>query len=217
MSRDPRPRRRGFLILAGAGIALIPLLAAAPAQALILPLPSLPLVSALPTVRPLSTIALLPTISPLPTIGPLPSPLPTIGPLPSPLPSVSPTLLPTALPTFDPRPTAPPTPGPSDSPTGPSDPRTGVLEPRAASTPASPPAPLGGAGSTFDSSGSTSAGGSSDLGTLGAIVVPALIVGVPSLLVLWIVLAQLFGAAFWIPVVRRMLGPLGLRSRRPHD
>jgi hypothetical protein len=199
MSRDPRPRRRGFLILAGAGIALIPLLAAAPAQALILPLPSLPLVSALPTVRPLSTIALLPTISPLPTIGPLPSPLPT------------------ALPTFDPRPTAPPTPGPSDSPTGPSDPRTGVLEPRAASTPASPPAPLGGAGSTFDSSGSTSAGGSSDLGTLGAIVVPALIVGVPSLLVLWIVLAQLFGAAFWIPVVRRMLGPLGLRSRRPHD
>jgi hypothetical protein len=46
---------------------------------------------------------------------------------------------------------------------------------------------------------------------LGDIVVPALIVGVPSLLVVGIVLAQLVGAAFWLPVVRRVLGPLGLR------
>ena len=76
MSRDlVRPRRRS-LILAGAIISLIPFVAAAPAEALILPLPSLPPASTQPTVRPLDPV---PTIGPLPTIGPAP----TIAPLPS--------------------------------------------------------------------------------------------------------------------------------------
>ncbi|TMG25051.1 MAG: hypothetical protein E6H96_04800 [Chloroflexi bacterium] len=48
------------------------------------------------------------------------------------------------------------------------------------------------------------------------LVVPALLVAVPSILLLALIVVQvLFGMA-WLPIVRRHLGDLGIRRRLPH-
>ncbi len=208
MSRDQRrTRRRASSFLALAGLTLVPILSVAQARALVMPLPTLPLTSALPSPPRLPTLDSLPTLA-LPTLPPPTLPLPTISPLPTlPVPSISP------VPSIDPRPTVlnSPSPRPGDSSPGASPSASPTIRPSdppsADATSGASPSPIG-AGPTFDDPGPTEFGG---IATLGDIVVPALIVGVPSLVVLGIVLAQLFGAAFWIPVIRRMLGPLGLR------
>jgi hypothetical protein len=58
------------------------------------------------------------------------------------------------------------------------------------------------------------------LGALGVGVewgVPALVMGVPGLLIILIVLAQSLGGAAWLPVVRRRIGGFGISGPRlPH-
>jgi hypothetical protein len=44
--------------------------------------------------------------------------------------------------------------------------------------------------------------------------VPALVLSVPGLLLLLAVLAQAAGGLFWLPMVRRWLGGVGVRRRR---
>jgi len=46
--------------------------------------------------------------------------------------------------------------------------------------------------------------------------VPSLVLTVPGLLLLLTILAQLAGAAAWLPVVRRKLGGFGIRADRRH-
>lgn len=41
-------------------------------------------------------------------------------------------------------------------------------------------------------------------------VIPALIVAVPAILVIWIVLAQLAATSIWLPIVRRTIGPFSI-------
>jgi hypothetical protein len=45
--------------------------------------------------------------------------------------------------------------------------------------------------------------------------VPSLVLGVPGILLIVAVGAQVLGGAVWIPVVRRWLGGLGVRRREP--
>jgi hypothetical protein len=52
------------------------------------------------------------------------------------------------------------------------------------------------------------------LGTLRDLAVPALIVGLPALVLLLVLLAQGATAAMWLPLVRRFMGGFGpLRKR----
>jgi hypothetical protein len=44
--------------------------------------------------------------------------------------------------------------------------------------------------------------------------VPALVLSVPGLLLLIVILAQMLGGLFWLPVARRWLGGFGLRRGR---
>jgi hypothetical protein len=62
-----------------------------------------------------------------------------------------------------------------------------------------------------------------DFGSLGLVgldsiadwAVPSLVLGVPGILLIVAVGAQVLGGAVWIPVVRRWLGGLGVRRREP--
>ena len=227
MNRPTPPRRlaghgvSGLVVTAAIGALL---LVARPASALGLPDPSLPI--ALPSV-PLPTLA-------LPTLPPLPVPtvrLPTVPPLP--LPTVSPPTLPPP-PTRPPLPTlVPPTPTlPVPTPTlsipTPSLP-VGTARPAPSPSPsaalagASPGAsPGGGAGpspgtlsgasavpvdaSTGPSAVDAPIVGSGSGSSLGSLVVPGLILGIPAILVLGILAAQLAVGVAWLPVIRRWLG-----------
>jgi hypothetical protein len=51
------------------------------------------------------------------------------------------------------------------------------------------------------------------LGSLLTWAVPSLVFTVPGLLLLLAILAQIAGAAAWLPVVRRKLGAFGFRRR----
>jgi hypothetical protein len=46
---------------------------------------------------------------------------------------------------------------------------------------------------------------------------PALVLGVPGLLLIVAVIAQAAGALAWVPIVRRTLGGVGLRARTGVD
>jgi len=61
--------------------------------------------------------------------------------------------------------------------------------------------------------------GNIDLVGLGLIdwAVPSIVLGVPGLLVVIAVLAQMSGALLWLPVARRWLGGFGFRRRRQTD
>jgi hypothetical protein len=80
----------------------------------------------------------------------------------------------------------------------------------------------GAAGSRFSvgsGSGAIDPLGGIDLVGLGLIdwAVPSIILGVPGLLVVIAVLAQMSGALLWLPVARRWLGGFGIRRRRQTD
>jgi Big-like domain-containing protein len=178
-----------------------------------------------------------PTPTPTPTPAPTPTPTPTL-PLPSitlpPLPSIIPTLPPLPVPTLLPTATPAPTPPPSAEPLR--SPDAGGPTPGASSPPSTGPGGITpGATPPGSGSGSGAAGppfgvgdpGSAAIDPLGGIdlvglglidwAVPSVILGVPGLLVVIAVLAQMSGALLWLPVARRWLGGFGLRRRRQTD
>jgi hypothetical protein len=199
-ARRGAPSRRAWVSDPGLAIGVtttilgLLLLLASPAAAadpLPVPLPSLPV--------PVPTLPL-PTL-PLPTLPPLPTP--TLPPLPTPtLPVPTPTLrlptptLPLPTPTPTPSASAPisPSPLPSTFGAGPINSATSLgspftSPPVTASGPAESISPtVGGGGSPFNS-----------------FVVPGLIVGVPAVIILGILVAQLAVGAAWMPVIRRWL------------
>jgi hypothetical protein len=169
-----------------------------------LPLPTLPL----PTL-PLPTVPVLPLATlPVPTL-PVPTlPVPTV-PVPTlPLPSVPVPSASLSVPTL-PLPSSGPTAGASAGPSEPASAGTGGPaasggapgasgDPLASASPVVQPAPGG--------------------GTLGALILPALIAGIPLAIVALILAAQTAGGAAWLTVVRRWLNrgviPASGRARR---
>ncbi len=182
----------------------------------ILPLPT---PTALPTILPSILPSLLPTPHPTAT----PAPVPTATPAPTKTPAPAGTPVATAAPDGGGGGTAGPTPSPrpaSARPTGaPSD------DPPDAGPSAAPPlgAALGFPGGGPDD-GSTGAGEPSINLTSGfetpfgdgfEWAVPGLVLSVPGLLIVLIAVgAQAFGAAAWLPVVRRRIGGSELDRRR---
>jgi hypothetical protein len=158
-------------------------------------LPSLPVATPLPTVK-------------LPTLTPLPTSLPTL-PLPTP-PAATPTL-PIATPTLPiATPTLPTLPGPSQE-------QSPSLTPSPPGQAGGPGAGAGGVGDPFIPQGGVSSPAGPGNGVLGALpelAVPALIMGLPVILLLLFLLAQGATAALWLPLVRRFMGGFGpLRKR----
>jgi hypothetical protein len=176
--------------------------------------------------------------TPAPTATPAPTPKPTPRPTPRPTSTARPT------PTRTPTPSASPTPLPTRSPrptsaSGPIESSTPLPSPSGPSSPTQSPAALG-SGGTSGGTGPTDAPGAAaepfDVGEQGASVrpldtslvtsrmmrldgllvwaVPSLVLSAPGLLLLLAILAQIGGAAAWLPVVRRKLGAFGIRRRR---
>jgi hypothetical protein len=213
-----RPPRGRPLVAMTAVLTTILLLAPQPARGEPLPLPivsALPLPSILPSplestltelVSPVaSLIAPVQSILPTATLPPI---LPTAT-LPPILPSATlPPVLPTAtpplpLPTASPVPSATATATPSTSP--------GLVAPGASPlvagpvvAPGTPPSFPGIGGPLGDL-----------LRLLGEISIPALAAGIPTLLVIAFIAAQVLGGAAWTTLVRRGLGSWGLRVLRP--
>lgn len=151
------------------------------------------------------------TVSAPPPPAPTPTPSPEPTPEPSPEPSPEPT--PESSPSPDPSPTpeATPSPIPTIGPIGPPD---------------GPPADTWSiGGSTGETPGTGGAGrtdlpianlASSTLGLFGKAfdwLVPGAMVMVPGLLLVVVVLAQMFGALAWLPLVRRKIGGFGFGAR----
>ena len=187
------------------------------------PLSPAPLPTAIPTL-PLPSVSLDPVPTIVPSLSPVPSlPLPSVSldPLPSAVPTLSP--LPTLLPSISVLPAAsvPQSPGaspPAGSPVAPGD-GTPAITPGAggtsnasdaSATPAVALAALGPAVQVSPSGGGAAASDS----LLSSLVVPALIAGVPGLLLLAVVLAQLMGGLAVLPAIRRTLGSIGIRRDR---
>ena len=165
-----------------------------------------------------------PTATPKPTPKPTPRPTPKSTPRPTLTPTAAPTAKPTRAPDVTSRPSESPRSPTSSSLPTPSPASAGGVSPRGPGGTGSPPGearvdPF----RVFDGSD-----GQSDLdarlvaSTLlrldGMIVwaVPSLVLTVPGLLLLLTILAQLAGAAAWLPVVRRKLGGFGIRADRRH-
>ena len=203
------------------------LLLATPASAADLPLPSLPVaVPSLPVPTvPLPTLPVAtpklptPTLRPLPTLpAPTPTlPLPTLTlpppptlpvptpslPVPTPtLPVVTPTL---PLPTPTPRPTATAQPSPSTTPSP--SPAPSLVGGGPVGSPTTLGAPV--VGQPVLASGVPAGPGTPTIVDRGSpfdsFVVPGLIVGVPAIIILGILLAQLAVGAAWMPVIKRWL------------
>jgi hypothetical protein len=204
-----------LVTLVGAGLLLTVMLIAPMTRAVVTlpsapPLPSLPLPS-----LPLPSLVATPAPSSLPSL-PLPSVLTT--PRPSVLPSLPlPSVLPTPLPTVPPFPTpttaatSPPSrpftvPGPTESseasgaPSKPSD-RPGPSAPNSV-------APTGTKGPVLVDDPSPPGGA----GALDGLVLPGLVLGVPTLVVIGFLVAQALGGIALLPALRRTLGSLGLRN-----
>jgi hypothetical protein len=189
----------GFLLLAGPASAADPLLPSLPVALPTLPLPTLPP----PPTLPLPTLPPPPTL-PLPTLPPpptLPLPTPTLR-LPTPtLPLSTPTPTPTPRATSAP---ATPTPPASPSPPSSAAPSLGGVGPGSSGTseegpidarpvaatgvPSEPLPVIVDGGSLFDSLG-----------------LPGLILGIPAIIIIGILVAQLAVGAAWLPVIRRWL------------
>jgi hypothetical protein len=180
------------------------------------------------------------TATPAPTRSPRPTPKPT--PKPTPILTPSPTPDPTRRPAATPAPTTRATPKPGGgpavtrSPSGtPTTPTSTPVPTPSRHVPAGAPVPSG-AGGTGPP---PAAGGpvdpfrvldgddrprgldaqlvSSTLMRLDGLLVwavPSLVLTVPGLLLLLAIVAQIAGAAAWLPVVRRKLGAFGLRARQ---
>lgn len=179
----------GFLLLAGPASAADPLLPSLPVALPTAPLPTLPL----PTLP-------LPT-SPLPTLPPptLPLPTPTLR-LPTPT-------LPLSTPTPTPRATsaaATPTPSASPSRSSSAAPSLGGVGPGSSGTSGEGPIdarPVAATGVPSEPLPVIVDGGSL-FGTLG---LPGLIVGIPAIILIGILVAQLAVGAAWLQVIRRWL------------
>ena len=161
-----------------------------PATASPVPVPTVPL----PTI----TLPPVPTLPPLPTPT-LPVPTPSL-PVPTPTVSFAPPSLPvgTAAPSASPSPTALITgssPGPSAVPSG--DAPAGIL------LGASPGPDIGASPPPVNAGGPAVDGGADSF--LEGLVVPGLLVGVPTIILLGILAAQLAVGAAWLPVIRRWL------------
>jgi hypothetical protein len=183
-----------------------------------------------------------PTPVPTPTAAPTaaPTPAPTVAPTQQPtrVPTAAPSDTPTPSPADQPEPAATepassesvwPDEGPDPLPTrAPS--RDGQLPGPISSGGSGPTDGPGGGGFSIGNEGTRSAAGDDGAvvrGLDGALVsalqelpggmlawsYPALVLGVPGLLLVAAVLAQAVGALAWIPVVRRTLGGFGLRVR----
>ena len=167
-----------------------------------------------------------------PTPGPTPGPTPTQTPMPTPTPSAprddseqpgrAPTPVATPRPeSEEPTPGPSPSPSPLASPTPSGSPRPPVVPP--------PDPPVDGG----DPEGPWSIGSGEDgvdgtdlpianltaslLGLFGQAfdwLVPGALVGMPGLLLLAAVFAQMFGAFAWLPLVRRKIGGFGFGDRR---
>ena len=228
--KRPRRRRGGRLGSTVAACALGALMGLAGPVAGVGPLPDPSLPDVLPSL-PIPTLPPLPVGTPKPpTLPPLPVPTPTLPPLPTvPLPTVP---LPTVpVPTL-PLPTLPvPTPTlPVPTPTLPiPTPSLPIPTPSLALPSASPPpssagvGPLASAGASGGPIGAGPIGGSvgpnaaasadPDEGVFptfggqgfGSLVLPGLLIGVPTIIVLGILAAQLAVGAAWLPVIRRWL------------
>lgn len=178
------------------------LLLATPARAADLPLPSLPV--ALPSV-PLPTLPVatpkLPTLPPLPT---LPVPTPTLPVSTPTLPVATPTL-PLSTPT--PRPTASSQQSPSATPSPAPSPAPSIVGGGPVGSAATLGVPV--VGQPVLASGVPDGPGSPvvvDRGSpFDSFVVPGLIVGVPAIIILGILAAQLAVGAAWMPVIKRWL------------
>jgi hypothetical protein len=229
----PRRRRGGRLGLTVATCALGALMGLAGPVAGVGPLPDPSLLEVLPSL-PIPTLPPLPIATPkLPTPPPLPVPTPTpppptLPPLPTvPLPTLPLPTLPVPTPTLTlPTPTLP-----IPTPTLPI-PTPSLVLPSASPSPASNPSalpstasggPLGSAGASGGPVGAGPVGGSAgpdvaasaDPGEgtsptfggqgFGSLVLPGLLIGVPTIIVLGILAAQLAVGAAWLPVIRRWL------------
>jgi hypothetical protein len=176
-----------------------------------------------------------PTPAPTPTSTPRPTPAPT--PPPTPKPTPAPTPRPTqplgSSPTPPPQPTSPavvpsatpvPPAAPSASPSG--SPVVLLSTPRASPSGGAVPAVVGGGPGAKD----TFALGGTESTQIGAMIqrldalglgiewgIPAVITGVPGLLIVLIVLAQSLGGSAWLPLVRRRIGGFEIRGSRPAD
>jgi hypothetical protein len=181
--------------------------------------------------------------TPAPTPTPTPQPTPNPTPRPTPRPTAQTKPKPTPQPTSAPNPTPTSTKRPTATPTR-SPQATSTPTPAATSTPfgggsapsQSPISPTAG------SAGPSQAPAQSDrfavrwtdvsergldallvtsamrLDGLLTWAVPSLVLTVPGILLLLAILAQIAGAAAWLPVVRRKLGAFGLRRRvTPHE
>lgn len=177
-----------------------------------------------------------PKLTPPPSATPTPTPRPTPRPTDIlPLPSIS--IPPLPLPTRSPAPTPEPSGSPGETrPPGPSSSAdaTGTPPASSSSTPrpdagqSGPPAGAGPGGGPTSSDDGLFSVGRGGLGPIDALVdvdlvgfdgmiewaVPAVVLGVPGLLLLLAVLAQAAGGLLWLPMVRRGLGGFGFRRRR---
>lgn len=144
--------------------------------------------------------------------APPPPPPPPVEPSPTPEPEPEPEPSPSPTPSASPEPTALPTPAPTNAPPPP--PRGG--EPPQADTWSIGGEATGEAGSG-DRPGELPIANlaSSTLGLFGKAfdwLVPGALVSVPGLLLVVAVLAQMFGALAWLPLVRRKIGGFGFGS-----
>jgi hypothetical protein len=159
------------------------------------------------------------TPTPKPTPKPTPRPTATPTPRPTPKPTPRPTPKPTRAPAATSRPSATPTTAPSTSvPTPSSHPVGGTSTGDAGGT-GSPPLASGSVNPFRVLDGDDGPRDvdarivSSTLMRLDGLIVwavPSLVLTVPGLLLLLAILAQIAGAAAWLPVVRRKLGAFGL-------
>jgi hypothetical protein len=230
----PRRRRAGRLWLTVAACALGALAGLAGPVAGVGPLPDASLPEVLPSL-PIPTLPPLPVATPKPpTPPPLPVPTPTLPPPPTlpplptvPLPTVPLPTLPVPTPTLPvPTPTLPiPTPTlpiPTPSLTLPSASPSPSANPSALASPAgggplasagAPSGPVGAgpiggsAGPDVAASADPGEGTSPTFGGVGfgSLVLPGLLIGVPTIIVLGILAAQLAVGAAWLPVIRRWL------------
>jgi hypothetical protein len=172
-----------------------------------------------------------PTPTPAPTPAPTPVPTPRPTPVPTAAPAATPTVPPGSTPAPTTRPTAPgstpPPPSPATSSGSPSTVPSPVGSAGPTPSPTSQiavlPQPSDGAGGyavkdTFTLAGTEQTEISAmiqRLALLGVGIewgVPAFVMGVPGLLLILVVLAQIVGGSAWLPIVKRRIGSFGIRG-----
>jgi hypothetical protein len=164
------------------------------------------------------------------TVGPAPTPSPTPDPTSPPPPTPTPTPVPVPEPTPVPVPVPLPSPTPetetpSPSPSSSSETETPSPSPTPRASEAAPtPVPSAEILQPLPEAQVTTSFGSADelfdfAGVFGgfdgsfAWAMPAAMLGVPGLLFMIAVAAQLLGAAAWVPAIRRLLAGIGIRRR----